>query len=359
MKKQIFTLDELQLDTNASPFVFVDYLAWSVPYASFRHAHKSDLSSLIWAPLPKPDYRMARTPEQKEKLIELYKQKWNVAMMERLEVFCLHVLGLRMSPWRDKGLYGYENSCHLMSKYSNKHVGFVALGGNRNTCYFQIEGVGCRTVLEHTSLFRLHWWLDLLGCSRLSRIDLAVDDFHGLFGREYAKKAYSDDAFRTARAGRAPNGGERLVSEPNGKIINESFEVGSRESRIYWRIYNKAAQLGLDMHWFRNEVELKDMPIDVLLNNEGYFAGLCAYSASIINSLPVKVVTKKRQVALDIHSRIKWARRQVGKTLFDISKHFGGDLERVFGALISKEIHDDSLNLPDSYMKLIDEIMGD
>ncbi|HHB0966664.1 TPA: replication initiation factor domain-containing protein, partial [Vibrio cholerae] len=171
----------------------------------------------------------------------------------------------------------------------NKHVGFVALGGNRNTCYFQIEGVGCRTVLEHTSLFRLHWWLDLLGCSRLSRIDLAVDDFHGLFGREYAKKAYSDDAFRTARAGRAPNGGERLVSEPNGKIINESFEVGSRESRIYWRIYNKAAQLGLDMHWFRNEVELKDMPIDVLLNIEGYFAGLCAYSASIINSLPVKV----------------------------------------------------------------------
>ncbi|OWH81970.1 phage replication protein [Vibrio cholerae O139] len=56
---------------------------------------------------------------------------------------------------------------------------------------------------------------------------------------------------------------------------------------------------------------------------------------------------------------MKWARRQVGKTLFDISKHFGGDLERVFGALISKEIHDDSLNLPDSYMKLIDEIMGD
>ncbi len=91
----------------------------------------------------------------------------------------------------------------------------------------------------------LHWWLDLLGCSRLSRIDLAVDDFHGLFGREYAKKAYSDDAFRTARAGRAPNGGERLVSEPNGKIINESFEVGSRESRIYWRIQQGCSA------WFR------------------------------------------------------------------------------------------------------------
>ncbi len=45
-----------------------------------------------------------------------------------------------------------------------------------------------QTPFEHTSAFRLHWWLQLLDCNRLSRIDLAVDDFHGLFGRDYAKK---------------------------------------------------------------------------------------------------------------------------------------------------------------------------
>ncbi|WP_017817640.1 replication initiation factor domain-containing protein, partial [Vibrio harveyi] len=261
MKKLVFTPQELQIDTEASPFVFVDYLSWTIPYSSLRHAHKSDLSSVAWAPIPKPSYRMAKTPEQKEKLIELYKQQWNIAMMERLEVFCLHVLGLRMSPWRGKGLYGYEDSCHLMTKHSNKHVGFVALGGNRGTCYFQIEGLGCKHVFEHTSAFRLHWWLDLLDCNRLSRIDLAVDDFHGLFGREYARKAYADDAFRTSDRGCGPSAGERYFAEPSGKVINESFEVGNRKSRIYWRIYNKAAQLGLDMFWFRSECELKEMPL--------------------------------------------------------------------------------------------------
>ncbi len=85
-----------------------------------------------------------------------------------------------MSPWREKGLNGYEDSCHLTPKHSRQHVGFVALGGNRDTCYIQLEGLGCRSLVEHTSLFRLHWWLQLLDCSKLSRIDLAVDDFHGL-----------------------------------------------------------------------------------------------------------------------------------------------------------------------------------
>ncbi|HHF3223612.1 TPA: replication initiation factor domain-containing protein [Vibrio diabolicus] len=357
MKKQVFTPEELEIDTEASPFVFVDYLSWTIPYSSLRHAHKSDLSSAIWAPIPKPNYRMAKTPEQKEKLIERYKQQWNVAMMERLEVFCLHVLGLRMSPWRGKGLYGYEDSCHLMTKHSNKHVGFVALGGNRGTCYFQIEGLGCKHVFEHTSAFRLHWWLELLDCNRLSRIDLAVDDFHGLFGREYAKKAYADNAFRTSDRGCGPSAGERYFAEPSGKVINESFEVGNRKSRIYWRIYNKAAQLGLDMFWFRSECELKEMPIDVLLNISGYFAGICAYSASIVSSSPVKVVTKKKQVALDMHGRIRWARRQVGRTLADIAKYLDGDLEKVFGLLISEDTQGDLLNLSDTYKHIIKEIM--
>ncbi|MDW1779686.1 replication initiation factor family protein, partial [Vibrio sp. Vb2175] len=36
MKKKIFTLEELQIDTEASPFVFIDYLSWSFPYSSLR-----------------------------------------------------------------------------------------------------------------------------------------------------------------------------------------------------------------------------------------------------------------------------------------------------------------------------------
>lgn len=140
MKKKIFTAEELQIDTEASPFVFVDYLAFSFPYSSLRHAHKSDLSNPCWAPLPKPTYQRVRCPKRKEKLEDLYRSKWRVAMLDRLQVFCLHVLGLKMSPWRDKGLNGYENSCHLTPKHSRQHVGFVALLSSIRLCFACIGG---------------------------------------------------------------------------------------------------------------------------------------------------------------------------------------------------------------------------
>lgn len=58
------------------------------------------------------------------------------------------------------------------------------------------------------------------------------------------KKAYADNAFRTSDRGCGPSAGERYFAEPSGKVINESFEVGNRKSRIYWRIYNKLLSLG-------------------------------------------------------------------------------------------------------------------
>lgn len=70
-------------------------------------------------------------------------------------------------------------------------------------------------------------------------IDLVVDDFYGLFGCEYVKKVYFDDVFCIVRVGCVFNGGEWLVFEFNGKIINEFFEVGFCEFCIYWCIYNK------------------------------------------------------------------------------------------------------------------------
>lgn len=382
MTKKTVNLDEIkEIDTNLSPYVFCDWLSFTFPYVDLRHLHKADLSDMRFAPvpvhpsrkngrklkfrkMPKPNYKLVKNDEEKKrKLEDIYKQQFNVMLHDRLEVFCLIVLGLRLGNWREKGLNGYENSAGLYIPNTTKRVGFVALGGNNGTCFFQIEGAGCKHVFNHTDGFRLHWWLTIVGVTRLSRIDLAIDDFHEMFGREYAKKAYCDDAFRTSAFGRAPNGGERVVVSPNGEIVNESFEVGNRQSTVYWRIYNKAAQLGLDFFWFRSEVELKKVSIDVLLNISGYFAGSCAYSASIISSTPVKIVSNKKKACLDIHSQIRWARRQVGKTLFDIANHFNGDLEKTFGILANGNPDGDSIQLndkfvlPNVYKKLMIEIL--
>lgn len=368
MKKQFTATNHICIDTDSAPFVFVDYLAFTFQFNDLRHCHKADLSSLIYAPMPsyrlELQQKLEKNPTRKAELEQRFKDMTIQSLHDRLKAFCLDVLGFNMSAWRDKGLNGYENSAHLHVKGSSEHLGFVALGGNNGTCYIQIEGAGCKHLFSHTDFFRLHWWLtEIIGVTRLSRIDLAVDDFHSLFNREYAKKAFNDDAFRTSVGGRSPNGGERLITEPSGKVVNESFEVGSRQSTVYWRIYNKAAQQGLDIDWFRNEVELKKVSVDVLKNITGYFAGLCAYSASIISSASFKVDSVKKKVSLDIHSKVKWARRQVGKTLFDIAVYFQGDLEKTFGMLMPTQNIDDGatfgkINVPDSYKLILDEILS-
>ncbi len=67
-------------------------------------------------------------------------------------------------------------------------------------------------------------------------------------------------------------------------------------------------------------------------------------------------------MSLDIHSKVKWARRQVGKTLVDIAVYFQGDLEKTFGMLMPKEKIDDGdtfgkVSVPDSYKLILDEIL--
>ncbi len=111
------------------------------------------------------------------------------------------------------------------------------------------------------------------------------------------------------------------------------------------------------MYWFRNEVELKDFPIDVLLDISGYFAGICDFSASIVASCPVKVITKVFNRSR-YSRRAKWARRQVGRTLADLAKYFDGDIEKVFGLLVSSEHQDSEFSLPDIHQKLLKEITG-
>lgn len=366
MKKRFNQQNLEQIDTASAPFVFIDYIGFSFQFNDLRHCHKSDLSSPVFAPMPSYKHELAqkieKNPARKAELERRFQQMTNVALHDRLEAFCAYVLGFKMSAWRDKGLNGYENSAHLHVKGSTEHLGFVALGGNNGTCYIQIEGAGCKHLFSYIDTFRLHWWLTQILCvTRLSRIDLAVDDFHDLFNRQYAKKAFNDDAFRTSIYGRSPNGGERLIVEPNGKVVNESFEVGSRTSTVYWRIYNKAAQQGLDISWFRSEVELKKVSVDVLKNITGYFAGLCAYSASIVSSESFSVVSLKKKASLDMHSRIKWARRQFGKTLRDIALFFEGDLDKTFGLLVSAEKREGvqdfgRLSFPDNYKLILDEI---
>ena len=78
-----------------------------------------------------------------------------------------------------------------------------------------------------------------LGVTTLARLDLAVDDFTGNFDFDYAKTAFFDGAFRTALRGNYPKMRPIHEFDINRNENITGITVGSRTSRVFWRIYDK------------------------------------------------------------------------------------------------------------------------
>ena len=279
---------------------------------------------------------------------------------DSLKVFVSHVLGLSLSAPLDKPFHFYENSFNLISNDGEQFCGKVGIGGNNNTVHFQISGTGCKHVLARRSLFSLHHYLsNVLGITKLSRVDIAYDDYDGIFDCEYALKAAYEDAFRVNPRGRSP-----VVDDQRKFHFGESFNdrqfekeqisIGSRQSPVYWRIYNKALEqkvTDIGVTWYRSEVELKKWDIDILLNLAGGFAALNDFARSIESSKPfsAKRSPYKRPV-LDLLTSTFWLRRQYGKLLNDLVLFFDGDLDKVISS-VSRGGH--KLGFPSTYKKLV------
>ncbi|WP_281947936.1 replication initiation factor domain-containing protein, partial [Vibrio parahaemolyticus] len=146
----------------------------------------------------------------------------------------------------------------------------------------------------------------------------------------------------------------------DGKPIytKEQYSIGSRTSRIYWRIYNKALEQKLantGLVWYRSEVELKKWNVDVLLNPAGAYAALNDFAASISTAkkFNTKPVPTKR-AALDLLASAHWMRRQYGKILNSLIEFHEGDIETVVGSLVRDGT---KFTFPDTYGKLVTHIL--
>lgn len=343
--------------------VLIDHLAFSFKFTELRHCHKSDLSNFAWHKLPKPNYQSVTNPQMRAVALSRYQDAVRAALTDRLATFLFYVMGLTCSPMRGRGLHGYEDSCVLLDKSGKVECGLMGIGGNNETVFVQINGRGCKYVFEHIDNFRLHWWLTkILHVFTLSRLDLAVDDYTGCFDCKYAEMAWRDGAFRTSRRGMGPKMNPHRVLAPSGELLEEATIVGSRQSAVYWRVYNKKLEQGLNklnMSWYRNEVELKKCNVDALLDPAAAFAGICAFAASIEPSEGVSIKRMSKDACLDLAGRVRWVRRQCGKALSDVVKMFNGDTRKAFGLLTQLEqdhfeIEDyGKLALPDTYQQLI------
>ncbi|PHR81619.1 MAG: hypothetical protein COA59_15565 [Colwellia sp.] len=394
-KKDIYSNKANELMAHKkSDNIKIDFLAFTFPISALRHCSKAGRINFphemtvikkdffskkdvhhtvnfknygIWPEVPEIKWRKVKNLEEHELMHAEFKATMLKFYEETLKIWAGEVLGFDISPMRGKGFQGYKDSATL--RFLGKDVGFVCIGGQRDTIHFQISGTGCKSLFEHTTPFVIHHWLHrVFSVSKLSRIDLAYDDFDNNFNCDYAEKAYIDGFFRTSNRGPAP------LCEPRNKYTYEAklnkllkvfsqemFCVGSRSSAVYWRIYNKKLEQGIkqdDLTWYRSESELKKWDVDALLNPAATFAGLCPFAASIDldKGVKTKAMSKVKEVCLDVAARVRHVRRSAGKALGDILEIFQGDIEHTMGLILPEETGG-KLGIPSTYQQLINTVI--
>lgn len=362
--------DHLKIQAAKFDAIKVDHLAFSFPISELRQCRKSgQIGKTFRTQVKYPNY-----PEFKAchsiNLEDLEKHKNETAELLRdfyertLKTWVNEVLGFEMSPMRGRGLHGYKDSMTLRS--NGVEVGFIGLGGQRDTIYFQISGTGCKSLFEHTTTFVLHHWLSkVFTITKLSRIDLAFDDFDNNFNCDYAEQAYKDGWFRSSNRGQSPsinpNNKYTYDNDLNKVFTQEMVCVGSRTSLIYWRIYNKKLEQGIkqqDLSWYRSEAELKKWSVDCLLNLAATYAGLCPFSGSINleKGIKTKSMSKAKEVCLDIAARVRHVRRSSGKALGDILEILEGDISKTIGLILPDDTGG-KLGFPPTYKQLINQVI--
>ena len=255
------------------------------------------------------------------------------------------VFGFGVTFDRGRGLNRYESSFILGDSW-----GFLCVGGQRNTFLVQLTGQGATAAAPGWEQ-RLYEWLSSMSSARITRVDLAHDDFTGKrYSPEQARDDYLQDRF--ILGGRRPScemRGNWLL--PNGSGI--TFTVGSRTSGKFLRVYEKGKQLGgaaseLFPDWARTELELHNegrvIPFDILIKPGKYLAG--AYPAlAWVNDEQSRIATKQKTLKLQFDRAVLMVRNQVGRYIGAMMQVFGSADELV--SRITREGIPDRLIMPD------------
>lgn len=342
--------------------IALDHLAFTVGLSDFRHLERAGgkKSRYNWPRLPLQNFSKYKDPYARSEAVENWQAEFRHICFERFKAWMEQVLNCRLSEARVNktsyvGLNFYERSFHILDTKSDAKLGLVGFGGNNDTIYVQFSGTGCGHIFSKGFRpFQMHFWLSkVLGVQRLTRCDLCYDDFEGNFDCAYALKAYDDDAFKSANGGRRPLIDER-TPRIGRQVQSHTVYVGSRTSKYFWRIYDKAAQQGVDQIWYRTEVELKKVTVDVLENPALFFASINAFANSInLEAVPSPLFTKRKAV-LDLAARTRWLKRQCGRTLHDLVEVFEGDIAKAFGVLCADS--GGRLGIPDTQADLIRQL---
>ncbi|WP_137009791.1 replication initiation factor domain-containing protein [Aquitalea aquatilis] len=250
-----------------------------------------------------------------------------MAMSAKLE----QIFGFGVSHQRPKGMHFYKQSWVLGQEdvcYGNLHYG----GNQRNTICVQITGAGALAAHEGWEK-RLYDFLTTEAQNpRLTRVDLAYDDFVGDYTVDLAAADY--DAGRFNCGGRHPYCEQRGDwKRPDGS--GRTFYLGKRVNGKFARIYEKGKEQGCKTSdWVRVEVEFKNidrvLKFEMLLNAGSYLAG--AYPAferfkGLKTPQRIDCLMKEQSHAIDHY--IHYGAIQVGRLINYMKDIAGWSVEQI------------------------------
>lgn len=227
-----------------------------------------------------------------------------------------HIFGFSTTSRNQSGRNFYKQSYVL-----GRDMGLVCIGGQKNTILVMLSGKCCSFANEGWEK-RLYTFLtNIAKRAKLTRIDLAHDDFDGShISVDWADEQDNDSIKGTGfqNGARKPNVEHKgNWKRPNGR--GRTLNIGSRESGMYVRVYEKGRAEGdPEDNWQRAEVEFKAsdriLPFDMLLAPSEYFMGSYPCFAELKNEIqPAKIEALKKNASITAKDALATIKHQYGK----------------------------------------------
>lgn len=241
-----------------------------------------------------------------------------------------------------KGWNGYKHRIDI------EGVGLVAYGGNKDTVHLEMTGSGCMQVKDWGAVVESLKILE----GRITRIDLAVDDFDGdTYNIGWCREQFSQGNFDP------PKGMKPRASfyGDEGSGDGCTYYVGSRSSGKLFRGYEKGKEQGNpESPWFRCEVEWRnrhrEIPLDAITEPGKFFAG--SYKAFEHHSLEQRQIKTVAHLAVAcVRSSMEHAKKQAGRAIH-AALALGNSVEDVIAYMHTPELPKRLAGLVRSFLAL-------
>lgn len=217
------------------------------------------------------------------------------------------------------------------------HVGLIEFGGSNTnradgtaTARIELTGDGCRLYETSGGCDHAQRWsllASLLGLcgARLTRVDLAADDFRGAYPIQWALDRYNDGSFD--KRGQRPKG--RFIDDM-GNDTGKTLYVGVRKSENQLRVYEKGKEQGDPASpWVRYEGEFhasnrRELPLDMLTDGAPYLVG-CYPVLDFVDGVGERLRVAAAQVLANCVRAVRHFRKQYGPMLNALLHAAGGD----------------------------------